>query len=668
MTTALADQIIEIINHFANPEYSRCGGGGASYKDDGVMYIKPSGTSLADLQIEDLLPLRMDVLMDALHTSESEGSDPVRVAGAKARVGFDDGRRPSIETLIHVQLPQPLVIHLHPLTINALTCNVKAHQLAETIFGDQIVVVDYVDPGMALAREMEKARGAYTKRYGKTPPKLTLLRNHGIVAAGHTASEVIDLVEQATAMVSAAIKACPEIEPTPTTRFKRSQGDDEAEARRVTEMIQILAPHLRGLLGGHNGLAVVTSDTSELVRSETLIGKPTLCEGPLTPDQIVYAGSLPCVVEPQYAPLVEQVSEALETYRSVNGHDPTIVVLPSKVVFAIGLDHWAARNALDTFLDALRVARDANRLGKVRTLKQSDRDYIETWEAESYRRMVAATVPRGQMQSKVVVVTAAAQGFGLGIAQGLAAEGAHVVLADINLEQAKIEASKLVDIYGPGVAMAVKVDVADEASQQQAMAEILAAYGGVDLLVSNASLNRPASVVDQRLEDFDLVTAINYNGFFLSVRTVAPVMAAQHQECPDLLFDIIEINSTSGLMGSKHNFAYAGTKFGVIGMTQSFALELIESGIKVNAICPGEYLDGPRWSDPEKGLFTQYLRAGKVPGASSVANVRAFYESQIPMGRGCLPDDVVRAVLYLVAQQYETGQALPVTGGRVMMN
>jgi sorbitol-6-phosphate 2-dehydrogenase len=132
--------------------------------------------------------------------------------------------------------------------------------------------------------------------------------------------------------------------------------------------------------------------------------------------------------------------------------------------------------------------------------------------------------------------------------------------------------------------------------------------------------------------------------------------------------DIIEINSKSGLEGSRANFAYAGSKFGGIGLTQSFALELASFGIKVNAICPGNLLDGPLWSDPEKGLFRQYLEAGKVPGAKTVEDVRRYYEAKVPLGRGCQVEDVARAVFYLVEQKYETGQALPVTGGQVMLN
>jgi sorbitol-6-phosphate 2-dehydrogenase len=121
-------------------------------------------------------------------------------------------------------------------------------------------------------------------------------------------------------------------------------------------------------------------------------------------------------------------------------------------------------------------------------------------------------------------------------------------------------------------------------------------------------------------------------------------------------------------VGSKNNGAYAGSKFGTIGLVQSFALELTKDKIKVNAVCPGNYLDGPLWSDPVKGLFVQYLNAGKVPGAKTVEDVRAHYEGLVPMGRGCFPADVARAIVYAVTQKYETGQAIPVTGGQVMMN
>ena len=166
---------------------------------------------------------------------------------------------------------------------------------------------------------------------------------------------------------------------------------------------------------------------------------------------------------------------------------------------------------------------------------------------------------------------------------------------------------------------------------------------------------------------FEFVTSVNYKGFFICTKYAIPVMKLQHLYKPDFFMDIIQINSKSGITGSNKNFAYSGSKFGGIGLTQSFALELVNDHIKVNAVCPGNYFEGPLWADPENGLFAQYLRAGKVSGAKSVEDVRLFYEQKVPMGRGCNPKDVVKAIYYLIDQKYETGQAIPVSGGQVML-
>ena len=178
----------------------------------------------------------------------------------------------------------------------------------------------------------------------------------------------------------------------------------------------------------------------------------------------------------------------------------------------------------------------------------------------------------------------------------------------------------------------------------------------------------PTPLAHVEKKDFDFVTSVNYTGFFLCAKYAAIIMEAEHEADPEAMFDIVTLNSKSGLEGSNKNFAYAGSKFGGIGLTQSFALELCAYNIKVNAVCPGNFLDGPLWSDPVRGLFVQYLEAGKVPGAKTVADVRRYYEAKVPMNRGCLPVDVARAVMYCVEQKYETGQAIPVTGGQVMLN
>ena len=188
------------------------------------------------------------------------------------------------------------------------------------------------------------------------------------------------------------------------------------------------------------------------------------------------------------------------------------------------------------------------------------------------------------------------------------------------------------------------------------------------MVVSNAGIVRAGSVLEQDASAFRLSTDINYVAFFLVTKHLGQLLARQHSTAPEWLTDIIQINSKSGLVGSNKNAAYAGSKFGGIGLTQSFALELCAYNIKVNAVCPGNFLDGPLWSDPVRGLFVQYLAAGKVPGAKTVEDVRRYYEAKVPMNRGCMPLDVARAVMYCVEQKYETGQAIPVTGGQVMLN
>ena len=653
----LVSELISVANTFgADPEYSRAGGGNASVKLDGVLHIKPSGVSLATLTAEDLVGLRLDVLLDALRSDEPVAGDPVMAAAAKALVSAPGGRRPSVEILFHALIPDALVLHTHPLVANALTCNTDAEALVARLLGDEAVFVPYTDPGVPLAREVEARRTAYTARTGRPAPGITFLGNHGIIVSGNSAAELTERAERLTAAVAAAIDATSAAAP------------HAADATARTALITVIAPTLRGLLGTPERLAVVTSDSSDLVRTSTLTpaGRAVLTDGPLIPDQIVYAGSFPLVLDASAD--AAAVTTAVAGYRAQFGKDPIITVIPGVVAFGAGADLAAAQTALATFTDALRVARDAGRIGTVRTLDAAERGFIENWEAESYRKSVAASANAGRMTGKVVMVTGAAQGFGLGITTELLAEGAQVVLADLNIELATKNAAELSATHGAGRAVAVEVNVSDPDSQLAAIAAATAIYGGIDVFISNAGVVRSEGVMTQPVADFDLVTGVNYRGYFLGVRAVAPIMAAQHAARPDALFDIIEINSKSGLEGSKRNFAYSGSKFGGIGLTQSFALELIEYGIKVNAICPGNYLDGPLWPDPERGLFVQYLNAGKVPGATTVADVRKSYEDKVPMGRGCLPSDLAKAVYYIVDQTYETGQAVPVTGGQNMLN
>ena len=274
----------------------------------------------------------------------------------------------------------------------------------------------------------------------------------------------------------------------------------------------------------------------------------------------------------------------------------------------------------------------------------------------------------GSVKGKISVVTGGAQGFGEGLVRQLTEAGSFVFIADMNLKGAESLADNINSTLGYITAVAVEVDVTNEGSVAKMVETIVLTAGGIDLFISNAGVLKAGSVKEMSLADFNFVTSVDYTGFFICTKFVSPVMALQNSVSGEYFTDIIQINSKSGLSGSNKNGAYSGAKFGGIGLTQSFALELVTDNIKVNSICPGNFLDGPLWSDPDKGLFVQYLKTGKVPGAETLEDVRKHYENMVPMRRGCTSADVIKAVYYIVDQKYETGQAVPVTGGQIMLN
>jgi len=270
------------------------------------------------------------------------------------------------------------------------------------------------------------------------------------------------------------------------------------------------------------------------------------------------------------------------------------------------------------------------------------------------------------IDGKVAVIVGGASGIGRGIALDFASNNAYVAVLDIAHDAGEKLVSEINASFGKDLARYIYCDVSVEETVRDAFREVVRVFNGIDVLIYSVGIVKAGSVKDYRLEDFEMVTKVNYTGYFLCVKYAASIMAEQHRRDPSQIMDIIQINSKSGLQGSERNFAYSGSKFGGIGLTQSFALELLKDGVKVNAICPGNVFDSPLWSDPKNGLFMQYLMARKVPGARTVEDVRRYYESKVPMGRGCTIKDILCAVYYVIEQKYETGQAILVAGGQIM--
>ena len=258
------------------------------------------------------------------------------------------------------------------------------------------------------------------------------------------------------------------------------------------------------------------------------------------------------------------------------------------------------------------------------------------------------------LQDKIAIVTGGAQGLGAALCHRLAREGAHVIIADLNLEGAEVTAAAIAAQTGRRT-LAVQVDVTDEAQVAAMVDRTVAEFGRLDILVSNAGVLISGTADEFDVKKWQFVINVNLVGYFLVAKHAIRAMR------PHKSGVIIQINSKSGKKGSYKNSAYAASKFGGIGLTQSLALELAEEGIRVNAVCPGNLLDSPLWTD---SLFKQYALNQGI----TEAEVRQKYIDQVPMKRGCTYDDVCNVVAFLASEQasYMTGQAINVTGGQEM--
>ncbi len=666
------DQLVRLSRYLGSDnELVIAGGGNTSVKSEGKLHIKGSGTALATIEPSGFVEMAIEPLRALL--DRDLGADPDRreeqfkQAILAARIRPENNQRPSVECVLHSLLPRRFVVHTHATAINMIACSQNGESVTHSIPGDEVLWMPYVDPGFNLAKALNTSLRAYAKRTGRDCPAAILMQNHGLIVCGDTPVEILERTEWIVARVSQNLGQERHEAPFgPVTRV-------EDGTRRV--LVNIYGPVLRALLAENDVLKVVTFDDSEVVLKLAggADGKSAAMEGPLTPDQIVYCSSFPLWFKPakgeDAVSLIGRLREAIADHCQSRGFPPFVILVEGLGMFCAGNDFAQAETTRLAYADAIKVMSGAQALGGINALSRRAREFIEHWEVESYRRQVAAgTRHRGQVTGRVALVTGAAPGFGLEIARDLAAEGAHVVLGDIAIDAARAHSDDLAQRRGAGRAKAVALDVTRPSSAADVLHDVVRTYGGLDLLISNAGVLRAGSVKTQPESDFDLVTNVNYRGYFICVQAAAPIMALQHQARPEYWSDIIQINSKSGLAGSNRNGAYAGSKFGGIGLTQSFALELVEDGIKVNAICPGNFFDGPLWSDPETGLFVQYLRTGKVPGARTVEDVRRFYEAKVPMRRGCTTADIMKAVYYVISQKYETGQAVPVTGGQVMLS
>lgn len=642
------------------------GGGNTSYKDENRLWVKASGHALATIT-EDGFAVLDRALLNEMGEKAYNEDTAIREEQVKNDLSvacITKDRRPSVETSLHNCMGFAFVVHLHPTLVNGLMCSVNAEAACKEIFPDALYI-EYTDPGYTLFKKVYDRIKAYKAEKGKEP-QVIFLQNHGIFVGGDTTAEIEGIYSEVLGKLEAKVAALPE--------------GDTAVSETVTDVVPAIRQMLSRSGRGFKTLKVTKNALVDFFIdgcSVTSTGSATDCPGksgfdkiakPFTPDIIVYCKSSYIFIEAESdEEILKQAEEKIEAFVSGKGYTPKVLLIKGIGLIAVGDSSRNAQIITDVFTDAMKIAFYAQSFGGEHPMERAWIDFIDNWEVENYRRKVASSASKGRVEGRTIIVTGAAQGFGEGIARELMAQGANIVVADLNEATGEKTAASFNEKAGANKAIFVKTNVADMASLRNLMKETILNFGALDAFVSNAGVVRAGGLDVMTPENFEFVTKINYEAYFFCAKVASHIMKIETRYDLEYFADIIQVNSKSGLRGSKANFAYAGGKFGGIGLTQSFALELAPYRVKVNSICPGNYYDGPLWSNPENGLFIQYLNAGKVPGAKTVQDVKDYYLAQVPMRKGCNPVDVCKAILYAIDQTGETGQAIPVTGGQVML-
>jgi len=639
-------QLIEISRAVGSrPDIVQGGGGNTSVKsaDASTMAIKASGTPLAAMsETAGWAELDMGILL-AIFGLERLARLPASEREARVLKHQDyavvggPGARPSVESALHALLGRA-VIHTHPVVVNALTCGPGESALPGLVREGEPkpLWIPYTDPGYTLAVAVKDALATYEAEHAALPQVL-LLENHGLFVSADTATECVglheDWIQRCTAYfeeTAAPLSPMPETDPAGVSKAM-------ASIRRTV--------HAKGK--GPIFARLSTDPELAHAAADPSIGG-VLAEGALSPDQIVYTGAHSVVAEDLSA-VAPTVEAALE-----EPSPPRLVLVRNVGPFLLSDDAGKLGVVEEMASSAAKTVRLANGRGGAHNLSGSSADFIIHWEVEHYRSGVLGG-PAAKLGGKVAVVTGAASGLGLGIALGLLDAGAAVALCDVDEPGLGAAVGSACD---PSRALAVEMDVTDEAEVAGGFDRVIRRWGGVDLVVCAAGIAPPYELVDFPVDQWRKALEVNLTGYLLVARAGARVMQAQGGGGA-----MVIVSSKSGLEASKANSAYNATKAGELGLMRGWALELGPDGIRVNAVAPGNVFEGSKIWNPD------YIQVCAEKKGIQPEEVIPHYVGLTALEREIKRDDVAAAVAFLCSDDARciTGQTLVIDSGQVMV-
>lgn len=629
-------------------------------EDVELLWVKGSGGDLGTLKADNLAVLRLDRLqaLKAVYPGVEREDD--MVAAFDYCLHGKGGAAPSIDTAMHGLVDAAHVDHLHPDSGIAIATAVDGEALTSKVFGEKVVWVPWRRPGFQLGLDIAAIKEANPQAIG------TILGGHGITAWGATSEEAeansLWIIEQAERYIAQNGKA----EPFGAT-LPGYGALPEAERKAKAAA---LAPVIRGLASADKPQVGHFSDDPRVLEFLEGAEHPRLgALGTSCPDHFLRTKVKPLVLDlPAGAGIGESIARLTElhaAYRedyqayydrhagpdspALRGADPAIVLVPGVGMFSYGKDKQTARVAGEFYLNAINVMRGAEAISSYAPIEESEKFRIEYWALEEAK---LARMPQPKSHAtRIALVTGAASGIGKAIATRLAAEGACVVIADLNLDNAQAVAAEL---GGDDVAIGVQADVTDEAQVQGAIDAAVLAFGGLDLVVNNAGLSISKPLLETTEKDWDLQHNVMAKGSFLVSKAAAKVMIDQ-----GMGGDIVYISSKNSVFAGPNNIAYSATKADQAHQVRLLAAELGEHGIRVNGINPDGVVRG-------SGIFAGGWGAKRaaVYGVDE-QELGKYYAQRTLLKREVLPEHVANAAAVLTSNElsHTTGLHIPVDAG-----